>query len=230
MKKKLEGLFGIKLGDVFEKKNFKWGKGILKKELSFGIWHIDIDWPRNHNPSFIEYSLMCREKDYVIEGISANTLSLFQFDEAEAKGRQEDLEKYFIYTYFDSYSIFYYNVEQSIHCYEFIPYSSKVIPLRKDYKNHADPNETSKELTFTIFEESEKNKKYNPLSFNKNQRIKILLKLKHENKDEEPDKIYEEEDIKKAKMVKIGETEYFDTGRRKKGYYKDYGLMDVSGL
>ena len=110
MKKKLEGLFGIKLGDVFEKKNFKWGKGILKKELSFGIWHIYPDHPPIRNSLFTGYSLMCREKDYVIDGISANTLSLFQFDEAEAKGRQEDLEKYFIYTYFDSYSIYYYNV------------------------------------------------------------------------------------------------------------------------
>ena len=76
MNKKLEGLFGIKLGDVFEKKNFK----VLKKELHHDLLHIDIDWPPTPNVFFKDYSLMCSPNDMTIESISAKNLSPLSFD------------------------------------------------------------------------------------------------------------------------------------------------------
>ena len=134
----------------------------------------------------------------VIEDISANTLSPISFD--KAKERQEDLENYFIETYFDNYSIYYWDLENFWHNYEFIPYNSNVIPLRKDYRNFVNPDEPSKELTITIFGKSDNYKQ-----------VELSLSLKNEDREEEPSKVYEDEDM-----------EMFDTG---KGYE-----IDVTGL
>ena len=46
-----------------------------------------------------------------------------------------------------------------MHVYEFIPYDKKVIPLRSDYRNFVNPNETTKELTLTLFGESDNQSK-----------------------------------------------------------------------
>ena len=76
----------------------------------------------------------------------------------------------------------------------------QVVPLRKDYRNYVNPDEPTKTLTITIFGESDKYKQ-----------VELLLELKHDVKEEEPSKVYEEEDM-----------EMFDTG---KGYE-----IDVTGL
>ena len=55
---------------------------------------------------------------YDYKNISANTLSPIAFD--KAKERQEDLENDFIQTYFDNYSIYYWDLENFWHNYEFI--------------------------------------------------------------------------------------------------------------
>ena len=191
--KKLEGLFGIKLGEVFDETKFE----VTKKEFAHGDYHIDIEWPPKPNLLFKDYAVRC-SKDMVIEDISANTLSPIPFD--EAKERQEDLENYFIETYFDNYSIYQWDLEHFLYIYEFIPYDSKIIPFRKDYRNFVHPNEPSKKLTINIYGESDKYKQ-----------VALLLSLKEEDNDEEPSKVYEEEDMK-----------MFDTG---KGYE-----IDVTGL
>ena len=193
MSKKLEGLFGLKLGEVFDETKFE----VTKKEFLHGDYHIEIESPPKANLLFKDYAVRC-SKDMVIENISANTLSPIPFE--EAKERQEDIENYFIETYFDNYSIYHWDLEHFWHTYEFIPYDSKIIPLRKDYRNFIHPNEPSKELTITIFGESDKYKQ-----------VELSLSLKNEERDEEPSKIYEEEDMK-----------MFDTG---KGYE-----IDVTGL
>ena len=193
MTKKLEGLFGIKLGEYFDEKQFI----IKEKEFAHGDYHMEIETPPAPNTLFMDYAVRC-SKDMIIESISANSLSPIPFD--QAKERQEDLENYFIETYFDKYAIYYWELENFMHNYEFIPYDSNIIPFRKDYRNFVNPNEPSKELIITIFGESEKYK-----------RVELLLSLKTEDRDEEPSKVYEEEDI-----------EMFDTG---KGYQ-----LDVTGL
>ena len=191
--KKLEGLFGLKLGEVFDETKFE----VTKKEFLHGDYFIEVEEPPKPNLLFKDYAVRC-SKDMVIEDISANTLSPIPFD--EAKERQEDIENYFIETYFDNYSIYYWEIEHAIHFYEFIPYDNKIIPLRRDYRNFVHPNEHSKELTITIFGESDNYKQ-----------VEVLLSLKNEDREEEPSKIYEEEDMK-----------MFDTG---KGYE-----IDVTGL
>ena len=193
MSKKLEGLFGLKLGEIFDETKFE----VTKKEFLHGDYFIEVEEPPKPNLLFKDYAVRC-SKDMVIEDISANTLSPIPFD--EAKDRQEDIENYFIETYFDNYSIYHWDLEHAIHFYEFIPYDSKIIPLRKDYRNFVHPNESSKELTITIFGESDNYKQ-----------VEVLLSLKNEDREEEPSKIYEEEDMK-----------MFDTG---KGYE-----IDVTGL
>ena len=193
MTKKLEGLFGIKLGEVLDESKFK----IISKELAHGDYHIEIEEPPKPNVLFKDYAVRC-SKDMVIEDISASTLSPIAFD--KAKERQEDLENYFIQTYFDNYSIYYWDFENFWHNYEFIPYNHKVIPLRKDYRNFVSPDEPTKLLSITIFGESDNYK-----------RVELHLSLKNEDIEEEPSKVYEEEDM-----------EIFDTG---KGYE-----MDVKGL
>jgi len=193
MSKKLEGLFGLKLGEIFDETKFE----VTNKEFAHDDYHIDIEWPPKSNLLFKDYAVRC-SKDMVIEGISANTLSPIPFD--DAKERQEDLENYYIQTYFDNYSIYYWDLENFWHSYEFIPYNSNVIPLRKDYRNYVNPDEPTKTLTITIFGESDKYKQ-----------VELLLELKHDVKEEEPSKVYEEEDM-----------EMFDTG---KGYE-----IDVTGL
>ena len=193
MSKKLEGLFGLKLGEVFDETKFE----VTKKEFLHGDYFIEVEEPPKPNLLFKDYAVRC-SKDMVIEDISANTLSPIPFD--EAKERQEDIENYFIETYFDGYSIYYWEIEHAIHFYEFIPYDNKIIPLRRDYRNFVHPNEPSKELTITIFGESDNYKQ-----------VEVLLSLKNEDREEEPSKIYEDEDMK-----------MFDTG---KGYE-----IDVTGL
>ena len=148
MTKKLEGLFGIKLGEYFDEKQFI----IKEKEFHHGDYHMEIETPPAPNPLFMDYAVRC-SKDMIIESISANTLSPIPFD--QAKERQEDLENYFIETYFDKYAIYYWELENFMHNYEFIPYDSNIIPFRKDYRNFVNPNEPSKELIITIFGESE---------------------------------------------------------------------------
>ena len=191
--KKLEGLFGLKLGEVFDETKFE----VTKKEFLHGDYYIEIEWPPKPNLLFKDYAVRC-SKYMVIEDISANTLSPIPFD--EAKERQEDIENFFIETYFDNYSIYHWDLEHFMHTYEFIPYDSKIIPLRKDYRNFIHPNEPSKTLMITIFGES-----------NNYKQVELHLSLKDEERDEEPSKVYEEEDMK-----------MFDTG---KGYD-----IDVTGL
>ena len=191
--KKLEGLFGLKLGEVFDATKFN----VTKKEFAHGDYHIDIEWPPKPNLLFKDYAVRC-SKDMVIEDISANTLSPIPFE--EAKERQEDIENYFIETYFDNYSIYHWDLEHFWHTYEFIPYNSNVIPLRKDYRNFVNPDEPTKELSITIFGKSDNYKQ-----------VELHLSLKNEDREEEPSKVYEEEDM-----------EMFDTG---KGYE-----IDVTGL
>ena len=193
MSTKLEGLFGLKLGEVFDETKFE----VTKKEFLHGDYHIEIECPPKPNLLFKDYAVRC-SKDMVIEDISANTLSPISFD--KAKERQEDLENYFIETYFDNYSIYYWDLENFWHNYEFIPYNSNVIPLRKDYRNFVNPDEPTKELSITIFGKSDNYKQ-----------VELHLSLKNEDREEEPSKVYEDEDMK-----------MFDTG---KGYE-----IDVTGL
>ena len=105
-----------------------------------------------------------------------------------------------IETYLDNYAIYYRDLENFMHNYEFIPYDGNIIPFRKDYRNFINPNEPSKELIITIFGESEKYKQ-----------VEVLLSLKKDNREEEPSKVYEEDHL-----------EMFDTG---KGYH-----IDITGL
>ena len=191
--KKLEGLFGLKLGEVFDETKFH----VTNKEFAHEDYHIEIEEPPKTNLLFKDYAVRC-SKDMVIQDISASTLSPIAFD--KAKERQEDLESYFIQTYFDNYSIYYWDLENFLHNYEFIPYNHKVIPLRKDYRNFVNPDEPTKQLSITIFGESDNYK-----------RVELHLSLKDEDREEEPSKVYEEEDM-----------EMFDTG---KGYE-----IDVTGL
>ena len=65
--------------------------------------------------------------------------------------------------------------------------------IRKDYRNFIHPNEPSKELMITIFGESDNYKQ-----------VELHLSLKNEDREKEPGKVYEDEDMK-----------MFDTG---KGY------------
>ena len=193
--KKLEGLFGLKLGEVFDETKFE----VTKKELVEEEYDIDIDLPPNPNLIFTNYGVSCEKKDMKIKRISANTLSPMAID--DVMERYEDLANFFIETYLISYAIFYYELEQYMHTYEFIPYDSKIIPFRRDYNNFVHPNEPSKQLIFTIFGESDYYKQ-----------VEIYLALK----EEEPNipklaKIYQEEDLKA-----------YDTG---KGYD-----IDVTGL
>ena len=99
MSKKLEGLFGLKLGEVFDEKKFE----VTKKEFLHGDYHIDIESPPKDNLLFKDYAVRCT-KDMVIQDISASTLSPIAFD--KAKERQEDLENYFIQTSFMCIKIF----------------------------------------------------------------------------------------------------------------------------
>ena len=191
--KRLEGLFGLKLGEVFDETKFE----VTKKEFFQGACFIEIELPPQPNLLFKDYTVSCF-KDMIIQTICAKTLSPIPFD--EAKERQEDIENYFIETYFDNYSIYQWDLEHFLYIYEFIPYDSKIIPFRKDYRNFVHPNEPSKKLTINIYGESDKYKQ-----------VALLLSLKEEDNDEEPSKVYEEEDMK-----------MFDTG---KGYE-----IDVTGL
>ena len=175
--KKLEGLFGLKLGEALDESKLK----IISKELAYGDYHIEIEEPPKPNLLFKDYAVRCT-KDMVIEDISASTLSPIAFD--KAKERQEDLENYFIQTYFDNYSIYYWDLENFWHNYDFIPYNHKVIPLRKDYRNFVSPDEPTKQLSITIFGESDNYK-----------RVELILSVKHEDREEEPNKVYEEEDM-----------------------------------
>ena len=193
MTKKLEGLFGLKLGEVLDESKFN----IISKELAHEDYHIEIEEPPKSNLLFKDYAVRCT-KDMIIKDISANTLSPIAFD--KAKERLEDLENYFIQTYFHNYSIYYWDLENFWHNYEFIPYNHKVIPLRKDYSNYVSPDEPTKQLSITIFGESDNYK-----------RVELHLSLKHEDREDKPSKVYEQEDI-----------EMFDTG---KGYE-----IDVTGL
>ena len=194
--KKLEGLFGLKLGEVFDETNFE----VTKKELvEEEAYYIDIDLPPNPNLIFTNYGVSCDKKDMKIKRISANTLSPMAID--DVMERYEDLANFFIDTYLISYAIFYYELEQYMHTYEFIPYDSKIIPFRRDYSNFVHPNEPSKQLTFTIFGESDYYKQ-----------VEIYLALKEDDPNiPKLAKIYQEEDLKA-----------YDTG---KGYD-----IDVTGL
>ena len=191
--KKLDGIFGLKLDEYFDENQFT----IISKELNHGDYHITIDSPPKPNVLFKDYSIRC-SKDMIIQDISAKTLSPIPFE--KAKARQEDIENYFIETYFDHYAIYYWEFENFIHVYEFIPYDGRIIPFRKDYRNFINPNEPSKELIITIFGDSEKYKQ-----------VEVLLSLKKDIREEEPSKIYEEDHL-----------EIFDTG---KGYH-----LDITGL
>ena len=86
--KKLEGIFGLKLGEVFDETKFE----VTKKEFLHGDYHIEVEEPPKPNLLFKDYAVRC-SKDMVIEDISANTLSPIPFE--EAKERQEDIENYF---------------------------------------------------------------------------------------------------------------------------------------
>ena len=99
MNKKFEGLFGLKLGEVFDETKFH----VTNKEFAHDDYHIDIEEPPKPNLLFKNYAVCC-SKDMVIQDISASTLSPIVFDKANE--RQEDLENYFIQTYFNNYSIF----------------------------------------------------------------------------------------------------------------------------
>ena len=68
--KKLEGLFGLKLGEVFDETKFE----VTKKEFLHGDYHIEVEEPPKPNLLFKDYAVRC-SKDMVIEDISANTLS-----------------------------------------------------------------------------------------------------------------------------------------------------------
>ena len=98
--KKLDGIFGLKLDEYFDENQFT----IISKELNHGDYHITIDSPPKPNVLFKDYSIRC-SKDMIIQDISAKTLSPIPFD--KAKARQEDIENYFIETYFDNYAIYY---------------------------------------------------------------------------------------------------------------------------
>ena len=80
MSKKLEGLFGLKLGEVFDETKFE----VTKKEFLHGDYYIEIEWPPKPNLLFKDYAVRC-SKDMVIEDISANTLSPIPFDEAKER-------------------------------------------------------------------------------------------------------------------------------------------------
>ena len=141
-------------------------------------------------------------KGSIILDISAKTLSPIPFEDAAA--RQSDLGNYFVENYFENYSIYFWEFEQFMHIYEFIPFDKKVIPLRKDYKKFINQDETSKELTLTIFGESDKFKQ-----------VEILLSTKFQNKE------YEYEDYD-PRIFDTQNLVKFDTG---KGYE-----LDVTGL
>ena len=195
--KKLDGIFGFTLGQKFQENDFK----ILSKEFSHGVYHIAIDNPIKPNVLFKDYSVTC-SKDLIILDISAKTLSPIPFEDAAA--RQSDLGNYFVENYFENYSIYFWEFEQFMHIYEFIPFDKKVIPLRKDYKKFINQDETSKELTLTIFGESDKFKQ-----------VEILLSTKFKNKE------YEYEDYD-PRIFDTKNLVKFDTG---KGYE-----LDVTGL
>ena len=76
MTRKLDGLFGLKLGEVFDETKFE----VTKKEFAHDNYHIDIEWPPKANLLFKDYAVRC-SKDMVIAGISANTLSPILFIE-----------------------------------------------------------------------------------------------------------------------------------------------------
>ena len=178
--KKLEGLFGLKLGEVFDETNFE----VTKKELVEEEYDIDIDLPPNPNLIFTNYGVSCEKKDMKIKRIYAYTLSPMAID--DVMELYEDLTNFFIETYLISYAIFYYKLFQSMHTYEFVPYDSKIIPFRRDYGNFVHPNEPSKELNFTIFGKSDYYKQ-----------IEIYLALKEDEPNiPELAKIYQEEDLK----------------------------------
>ena len=191
--KKIEGLFGLKLENFFDEKKYN----IVNKQFIHKYYHLEINDPPNPNVLFKDYSIRC-SKDMIIQDISAKTLSPIPID--DAMQRQEDLGNYFIETYFDNYSIFFWDFEHFINIYEFVPFDKKIIPLRKDYRNFIHPNETTKELTITIFGQSDNYKQ-----------VELLLGIKDKENDYEPIKIYENEDVKK-----------YDTG---KGY-----TIDTTGL
>lgn len=75
MTKKLEGLFGIKLGEYFDEKQFI----IKEKEFFHGDYHMEIETPPAPNRLFMDYAVRC-SKDMIIESISANSLSAFIYD------------------------------------------------------------------------------------------------------------------------------------------------------
>ncbi len=189
--KKLHGIFGLKLDEYFDENEFT----IISKEFNHGDYHITIDSPPKPNVLFKDYSIRC-SKDMIIQDIAAKTLSPILFE--KAKARQEDIENYFIETYFDNYAIYYWEFENFMHVYEFIPYDNKIIPLRSDYRNFVNPNETTKELTLTIFGESDNFKQ-----------VEIFLSVKNENKDDDPIRIFEDQDIIK-----------FDTGKESFSFFE----------
>ena len=89
--KKLEGLFGLKLGEVFDETNFE----VTKKELvEEEAYYIDIALPPNPNLIFTNYSVSCDKNDMKIKRISANTLSPMAID--DVMERYEDLANFFI--------------------------------------------------------------------------------------------------------------------------------------
>ena len=73
------------------------------------------------------------------------------------------------------------------------PHDKKIIPLRSDYRNFVNPNETTKELTLTLFGESDNFKQ-----------VEMFLSNKDENKDNDS-----KEYLSRSRYYK------FDTG---KGY------------
>ena len=80
MTKKLEGFFGLKLGEVLDESKFN----IISKELAHGDYHIEIEEPPKPNLLFKDYAVRCT-KDMVIEDISACTLSPIAFDKAKER-------------------------------------------------------------------------------------------------------------------------------------------------
>ena len=70
MSKKLEGLFGLKLGEIFDETKFE----VTKKEFLHGDCFIEIELPPQPNLIFTNYTVTCFE-DMIIQDISAKTLS-----------------------------------------------------------------------------------------------------------------------------------------------------------
>ena len=54
MTKKLEGLFGLKLGEYFITKI-----SIIEKSFNHGNYHIEIDTPPSPNTLFMNYAVQC---------------------------------------------------------------------------------------------------------------------------------------------------------------------------